>query len=98
MNSASCSWHEPLHGLQELGAHVVVAALALDRLGDEAGDVVRVRARTRARACASARSLGRLDLAEVSPAGSDAGTSMRGQPNLGKRSVLTGSVLVSDRV
>ena len=32
-----------LHRLEELGAHVVVAALALDRLGDEAGDVVRVR-------------------------------------------------------
>ena len=32
-----------LHRLQELRAHVVVAALALDGLGDEAGDVVRVR-------------------------------------------------------
>ena len=31
-----------LHRLQELGAEVIVAALALDRLGDEAGDVVRV--------------------------------------------------------
>ena len=34
--------HELEHGLQELRPHVVVAALALDRLGDERGDVVRV--------------------------------------------------------
>ena len=33
---------ELLHGLQELRPHVVVAALALNRLGDERGDVVRV--------------------------------------------------------
>ena len=38
---------QPLHRQQELGAHVVVAALSLDRLGEEAGDVVRVLAEGR---------------------------------------------------
>src|SRR5690606_37125162 len=33
---------QALHRLEELRAHVVVAAFALDRLGDERGDVVRV--------------------------------------------------------
>ena len=31
-----------LHGLQEFGAHVVVAALSLDRFGQETGDVIPV--------------------------------------------------------
>ena len=34
--------HEPEHGLQELRSHVVVTALALDRLGNERRNVVRV--------------------------------------------------------
>ena len=34
--------HQPEHGLQELRSHVVVAALALDRLGNERRNVVRV--------------------------------------------------------
>ena len=41
-NSASNSRHIACMRLQELGPEVVVAALALDRLDDEAGDVVRV--------------------------------------------------------
>ena len=49
---------------------------------------------------APARLLGRDDLVQVVGAAGSviAGTSIRGQSNFGKRSVLLGSVLVSDRV
>ena len=46
--------HQLDQPLEELGPDVVVAALALDRLGDEGGDVVRVR-RERGLAPAPAR-------------------------------------------
>ena len=87
-----------LHRLQELRAHVVVAALALDGLGDEAGDVVRVR-RERGLGLRQRPLLGLGDGGRRSSIGKwIAGTSMRGQSNFGKRSVFTGSVLVSESV
>ena len=90
---------ELLHPREELGPDVVVAALALDRLGDERGDVVRVRGE-RALGLLQRAGLGGLDLvAGGRRAGSGSpGTSMRGQSNFGNRSVLFGSVLVSDSV
>ena len=87
-----------LHRPQELRPHVVVPALTLDRLGEEARDVVRLGlegrpawARARASACSTS--------ARWSASGNlTAGTSILGQSNFGNRSVLAGSVLVSDRV
>ena len=54
MKSVVCM-HQPEHGLQELRAHVVVTALALDRLGNERRNVVRVLGKRRS-AWRSARS------------------------------------------
>jgi hypothetical protein len=77
---------------------VVVAALALDRLGDEAGDVVRVLAEGRL-GLAHRVLLGEPTSSRCSLSGKViAGTSIRGQPNTGKRSVFTGSVLVRESV
>ena len=82
-----------LHGLQELGPEVVVAALALDRLHEEAGDVVRVLLEGRPGGGE------RLALALHDVGGRDRyGDGMRGQANCGKRATFTGSVFVSDIV
>jgi len=77
---------------------VPVAALALDGLGDEAGDVVAVGGE-RARACASARSSASRTCPRCSASGNRiAGESIRGQSKVGNRAVFTGSVLVSESV
>src|SRR5262249_3127817 len=87
-----------LHGVQELRPHVVVAALALDRLGHEASDVLRVPPE-RHPGLAKARASARSTSSWCSATGNrTAGTSILGQSNLGNRSVLVGSVLVSDSV
>ena len=86
--------------LQELGAEVVVAALGLDRLDDDGRDVVRVVGEGLADLVEGAL-LGRAPR-RVSTSGvtgkRSLGLSMRGQGNFGKKSVFTGSVLVSDSV
>ena len=72
----------------------MVAALALDRLHEEAGDVVRVLLEGGA-----GRGEGVPARAASTSAPSDRyGEGMRGQANCGKRATLTGSVLVSDIV
>ena len=86
MKKHSFSSASALQGLQELGAEVVVAALGLDGLDDDGGDVVRVLLE------------GAADLVERALLGRRArrqrprrvtgkrsfGLSMRGQGNLGK--------------
>ena len=91
---------ERAQAAEELGAEVVVAALALDRLEDEGRDVVRRRRRRPARISRSTCFLGGRDVAQdLVVTGNDrlrAGQS-RGQSNFGKYWVLRGSaVFVSE--
>ena len=98
MSSSSASDRS---GAEELGAEVVVAALALDRLEDEGGDVVLPLGARTFRISAIDGFLGALDVAQrLSVTGKRSfGLSRRGQSNLGKYCVLRGSaVFVSDSV
>ena len=87
-------------GAEELGAEVVVAAFALDRLHDEGRDVVLALVRgtawpARARPARGAR---RRRATSAVTGKWSFGLSMRGQSNFGKYWVLRGSVLVSESV
>jgi hypothetical protein len=87
-----------LHRLEELGAHMVVAALALDRLGDEARDVVRVALECLPR-LGQGRALGSLDASAVRLERKRDGRHVDARPVEGREPVgLAGSVLVSDIV
>ena len=91
---------QALQGLQELGAEVVVAALGLDGLDDDGGDVVRVVGEGLAHLVERAllgRAPRRASTSGVTGKRSF-GFSIRGQGNFGKKSVFVGSVLVSDSV